>query len=401
MKLYIKTLGEFDMSLNGQSVMQDASRSYKLFKLLQYFLTFKNKKLLPETIIDNLWQEQESSDPKNMIRGQIFRLRQILKNILPNEEYLNITFNNGYYILEVGSDVVIDSEEMEKLIQKGNDLMLENREAAIKAYREAVSLYKGGYLWENTYEVWLVPVRSFYKRLYIKTIENLIALYSEKDDNETIVSLCEEAIAKEPYEEKLHIFMIESLLKLGKIKNALNHFDFMQVAFEKDMGITSTSAMREIHRRIQNYSTEKSELDIKELDKKLDEKQKNGPLLCDAEYFRFLYNSHKRLRKENGQQDYITLLTLRASNDPSEDSEIYSTWNKLMTFVLDTTLRKGDIYTFWNDTQVLIMLPDVKEGAIQAIEKRIKKKYDELDKNDFRVTIKSKPIEKNTNLNFK
>ena len=401
MKLYIKTLGEFDMSLNGQSVMQDASRSYKLFKLLQYFLTFKNKKLLPETIIDNLWQEQESSDPKNMIRGQIFRLRQILKNILPNEEYLNITFNNGYYILEVGSDVVIDSEEMEKLIQKGNDLMLENREAAIKAYREAVSLYKGGYLWENTYEVWLVPVRSFYKRLYIKTIENLIALYSEKDDNETIVSLCEEAIAKEPYEEKLHIFMIESLLKLGKIKNALNHFDFMQVAFEKDMGITSTSAMREIHRRIQNYSTEKSELDIKELDKKLDEKQKNGPLLCDAEYFRFLYNSHKRLRKENGQQDYITLLTLRAANDPSEDSEIYSTWNKLMTFVLDTTLRKGDIYTFWNDTQVLIMLPDVKEGAIQVIEKRVKKKYDELDKNDFRVTIKSKPIEKNTNLNFK
>jgi len=119
MKLYIKTLGEFDMSLNGQSVMQDASRSYKLFKLLQYFLTFKNKKLLPETIIDNLWQEQESSDPKNMIRGQIFRLRQILKNILPNEEYLNITFNNGYYILEVGSDVLIDSEEMEKLIQKG------------------------------------------------------------------------------------------------------------------------------------------------------------------------------------------------------------------------------------------------------------------------------------------
>lgn len=401
MKLYITTLGEFDMSINGQSVMQDASRSYKLFKLLQYFLTFKNKKLLPETIIDNLWQEQESSDPKNMIRGQIFRLRQILKNILPSEEYLNITFNNGYYILEVGSDVVIDSEEMEKLIQKGNDLMLENRESAIKAYREAVSLYKGGYLWENTYEVWLVPVRSFYKRLYIKTIENLIALYSEKDDNETIVSLCEEAIAKEPYEEKLHIFMIESLLKLGKIKNALNHFDFMQVAFEKDMGITSTSAMREIHRRIQNYSTEKSELDIKELDRKLDEKQKNGPLLCDAEYFRFLYNSHKRLRKENGLQDYITLLTLRTANDPSDDSEVYSTWNKLMTFVLDTTLRKGDIYTFWNDTQVLIMLPDVKEGAIQVIEKRVKKKYDELDKNDFRVTIKSKPIEKNTNLNFK
>ncbi len=401
MKLYITTLGEFDMCIDGQSVMQDASRSYKLFKLLQYFLTFKNKKLLPETIIDNLWQEQESNDPKNMIRGQIFRLRQILKSILPSEEYLNITFNNGYYTLEVGSDVVIDSEEMEKLIQKGNDLMLENREAAIKAYRDATKLYKGSYLYENTYEVWLVPVRSFYKRLYVKTIENLANLYTAKDDNESIVSLCEEAISIEPYEEKLHIFMIESLLKLGKIKNALNHFEFMQIAFEKEMGITSTSAMREIQRRIQNYSTEKTDLDIKELDKKLEEKEKSGPLLCDAEYFRFLYNSHKRLRKENGQIDYITLLTLKSANENNDMSEKYSDWSKLMTFVLDTSLRRGDIYTFWNDTQLLVLLPDVKEGAITTIEKRVMKKYNELDMSNFGIMIKSKPIEKNTSLNFK
>lgn len=394
MKLYITTLGEFDMSINGQSVMQDVSRSYKLFKLLQYFLTFKNKKLLPETIIDNLWQDQESTDPKNMIRGQIFRLRQILKNILPGEEYLNITFNNGYYILEVGSDVVIDSDEMEKLIQKGNDLMLENREAAIKAYREAVSLYKGGYLWENTYEVWLVPVRSFYKRLYIKTIENIISLYSEKDDNETIVSLCEEAIAKEPYEEKLHIFMIESLLKLGKIKNALNHFEFMQVAFEKEMGITTTSAMREIQRRIQNYSTEKTDIDIRELDKKLEEKEKSGPLLCDAEYFRFLYNSHKRMRKEGQNPDYIILITLKDADDEQE----LGVWNKLTTFVLDTTLRKGDVYTFWNDSQVLVMLSDVKEDGIQAIENRVRKKYEDLEKSNLKIKIKSRQIEKGTSL---
>lgn len=396
MKLYITTLGEFDMCIDGQSVMQDASRSYKLFKLLQYFLTFKNKKLLPETIIDNLWQEQESSDPKNMIRGQIFRLRQILKSILPSEEHLNITFNNGYYTLEVGSDVVIDSEEMEKLIQKGNDLMLENREAAIKAYRDATKLYKGSYLYENTYEVWLVPVRSFYKRLYVKTIENLANLYTVKDGNESIVSLCEEAISIEPYEEKLHIFMIESLLKLGKIKNALNHFEFMQIAFEKEMGITSTSAMREIQRRIQNYSSEKTEIDIKELDIKLEEKEKSGPLLCDAEYFRFLYNSHKRLRKEGQQPDFITLITLKESNEDEKQDLVV--WNKLMTFVLDTTLRKGDIYTFWNDTQVLILLPDVKEGGIQAIEKRVKKKYEELEKGNLKISTKSKPIEKGTTL---
>jgi DNA-binding SARP family transcriptional activator len=387
MKLYITTLGEFDMCLDGQSVMQDASRSYKLFKLLQYFLTFKNKKLLPETIIDNLWQEHESTDPKNMIRGQIFRLRQILKSILPSEEYLNINFSNGYYTLEVSKDVTIDIDIMERLIQEGNELLLENREAAIKAYRDAA----------NIYEVWLVPVRSYYKRLYVKTIESLVTLYTEKDDNESVVTLCEEAISIEPYEEKLHIFMIESLLKLGKIKNALNHFEFMQVAFEKDMGITSTSAMRDIQRRIQNYTAEKSDLDIKELDKKLNEKDKEGPLLCESEYFKFLYNSQKRRRKLEGEVDFICLITLKSNGNGSEKYEEY---HKSITEILDHTLRKGDIYTFWNDTQVLLLLPDVKEDGINSIEKRIKNKHNSTSNHSFNMYFKFVPIDHATKLKF-
>ncbi|MDX9916790.1 MAG: BTAD domain-containing putative transcriptional regulator [Gudongella sp.] len=397
MKLYINTFGEFDMFMGDQSIMQDASRSYKLFKLLQYFLTFKNKKLLPETIIDNLWQEQDSSDPKNMIRGQIFRLRQILKSILPNEEYLNIVFNNGYYTLEVGENVMIDADQMEIYIQNGNNLMPENREAAIEAYLEATRLYKGTYLWDNSYEMWLVPVRSFYKRLYVKTIENLVSLYTETDDSEAIVNLCEDAIAIEPYEEKLHIFMIEGLLKMGKIKNALSHYDFMQVAFEKDLGITSTSAMKDIHRRILNYSSEKSDLEITELDKKLEEKDKSGPLLCDAEYFKFLYNSNKRKRVDNGQPDFITLISM-VLTDRDDDGVDYTYWNRLMTEVLSNTLRKGDIYTFWNDSQVLVMLTDCKTDGIGIIEKRIKTKYEELGRNRIRIKLTSKPIDKDRSL---
>jgi hypothetical protein len=188
--------------------------------------------------------------------------------------------------------------------------------------------------------------------------------------------------------------MIESLLKLGKIKNALNHFDFMQVAFEKEMGITTTSAMREIQRRIQNYSTEKTDIDIRELDKKLDEKEKSGPLLCDAEYFRFLYNSHKRLRKEGQNPDYIILITLKDADDEHD----LGVWNKLTTFVLDTTLRKGDVYTFWNDSQVLVMLSDVKEDGIQAIQNRVRKKYEDLEKSNLKIKIKSRQIEKGTSL---
>lgn len=397
MKLYINTLGNFDMIMNNESLLQDASRSYRLFKLLQYFLTFKNKKLIPETIIENLWQEQDSQDPKNMIRGQIFRLRQILKKIVPGEKYLNITFNNGYYTLEVGDEVVLDIDQMERWISEGDIIISTDTNAAIRAYLNALEIYKGGYLSENQYEIWLVPVRNYYKRIYIKTLEKLVAMYQQIDNNEGIVQICEKAITIEPYEERIHILLIESLLKLGRIKNAYNHFEFMQIAFEKEMGITTTSAMREIQRKILNYSLEKGEVEIQQLSAKLDDKGKSGPLLCESEYFKLLYNSHKRRRIDGDETDYIALINFKPfdENDTSRDSAI-----KLMTKVLDTTLRRGDVYTFWNDSQILLLVPEVKNEGIKEIEKRIKKNYEKLKNRDLRLSCTFETIQNEAKLNI-
>lgn len=86
MKLYISTLGEFDIKVDGQSILRDSARMYKIYRLFEYFLTFRNKKLLPETIIDNLLSDSESDDPKNLLRTQIFRLRKTLNLIIPKNE---------------------------------------------------------------------------------------------------------------------------------------------------------------------------------------------------------------------------------------------------------------------------------------------------------------------------
>jgi len=42
MKLFISTLGEFDIKADGQSILRDSSRMYKIYRLFEYFLTFRN-----------------------------------------------------------------------------------------------------------------------------------------------------------------------------------------------------------------------------------------------------------------------------------------------------------------------------------------------------------------------
>lgn len=124
MKLYIKTFGNFDIIYDGQSLIEEQSRQYRLYRLFQYFISYRNKRLLPESIIDDLFQDNQSADLKSVLRTQIFRLRKIIKNIIPeggdDEDYICINFTNGYYVLKTGRNLILDIDEFEKLINEGD-----------------------------------------------------------------------------------------------------------------------------------------------------------------------------------------------------------------------------------------------------------------------------------------
>ncbi len=172
--------------------------------------------MLPETIIDNLLTDSESHDPKNMLRTQIFRLRKVINSLIPEGEdaskFLNISFNNGYYCLEIGENIVIDIDEFENFIEQGDNETC--KEISMEYYQKAIDLYKGLYLSDNAYEVWLVPTRNYYHRLFLKTLYKYIEILKGNQEYEKIVTLCEETLLIEPYEERIHIEMVEALLKL-------------------------------------------------------------------------------------------------------------------------------------------------------------------------------------------
>ncbi len=398
MELYISTFGNFDIKIGNESLLQETSRSYRLFKLFQYFMTFKNKKLLPETIIDNLWEDTESHDPKNMLRAQIFRLRKIIKGFLPEdaneEDYMIITFNNGYYSLEIGEKTILDFQNFETKISMADALIFTNRDQAIEEYKNALSLYKGIYLEENSSDIWLIPVRNYYKRLYLKTLFKLLDIYKSDEKHDKIIELCESSAMIEPNEETTHIYMMEAMLKLGQIKNAMSHYDYFSAMLEKEKGSDSTLAMREIKLKIQNYYTEKGELDIINVERILEDPEE-GPLHCDLDYFRMVFNIEKRKRKpKDHDPNFISLISSKCEYNCS--SKKVKRWVKLMEEVLDKTLRKGDIYTFWNDTQIIVLLQTVKREGLGTIEDRIRKNMEPLlNENHFKREIKFIPISSN------
>lgn len=390
MKLYITTLGEFDIKADGQSILRDSNRMYKIYRLFEYFLTFRNKKLLPETIIDNLLSDSESDDPKNMLRTQIFRLRKIINSFIPKNDnaakFLNLNFTNGYYSLEIGENTVIDIDEFEAFIQKGDKEREYDINSAVSSYQNAINLYNGLYLSDNSYEVWIVPTRNYYQRLYIKTLYKFIELLKKNGENERIISLCEETLLIEPFEENIHIELMEALLRIGQNKAAINHYEYALNMLEKEFDAKPSRKFTDFIKKAQNNSSRKSDLDILAIKKNLEEEPPTSAMYCSIDYFKFLFNIQKRKSQRNNQNDYLCIATINRNDESYNDSIEFNKGLNDMFFALERTLRKGDVFTSWNENQILIMLHDVNESGTDIIEGRLLdslKKYTKISRNEI------------------
>lgn len=393
MKLFITTLGVFDIKIENTSLIKPSSKSYRLYKLLKYFITFRNKKILSDTIIESVWPDHESYDPYNMLRAQIYRLRQAIKKILPPEAdenlYMNINFSNGYYSLDIGEKVIIDIDEFGRLISLGDDNIIGDVDSSIEYYERALSLYKGVYLEEYSDELWIVPIRNYYSSLYTKTIFKLIEILEFQQDYEKIIKVCQNAIVYEPENENLHIHLIQAMLKLGRIKDAESHYEYISLLLDKNKIINPSISLQNINRKIQGYLVEKDNVDIINIKLKLEEEKRKGPLKCNFENFKFLLNTKRRKRIVDKEKDYITIITLKESLK-KYDLEY---WSDNISEVLEKTLRQGDVYTFWNELQVLILLQNVKEDEIRTIENRIRDNFNTKHKDTtYDIQIKSTSI---------
>jgi two-component SAPR family response regulator len=122
MIIEVFTFGDFDIKINKKSVLAKSSRANKNLELLKYFIAYKNKKLVPDTIVEDLWSEDEVVDPKNALRTQIFRLKKNMKKMGLMKEgsrqsCFELSFENGFYIFNSGQNCIIDMDIFEDKIR--------------------------------------------------------------------------------------------------------------------------------------------------------------------------------------------------------------------------------------------------------------------------------------------
>lgn len=394
----IITLGDFDIQYQGQSLLTVIQRSYKLLELLRYFIAFRNRRMLSETIIDDLWPDGDCSDPKNVLRVQVYRLRKVLEEMASitksqPELCLNLTYSNGYYLFEVGTHCRLDTDIFESAIRRAESLGEKEGLISIDLYEQALTLYNGQYMDGAISNEWLIPLQNRYHRLYLQTLHRLLEKMASIELYKEITEVYEKECLIEPCEETLHLYFIQALIELGDAKGALSHYNYITSLLYKELGVKPSAAMRSLYRQIQQAMVDNHETNLILIEKKLtDNDDMAGALYCDIDYFRFLYRLERRKSLRSASPGFLGLITVSELKQPFTDS-VAQAFMKDLIHILQLCLRRGDVFSLWNKSQILLLLSVQQQIDIDTITRRLYNRFQKVTScAQVKISIKFEPL---------
>lgn len=387
----IYTLGRFLIKSAEIRVTDRSNRSRKLWELFKLLIIHREKPLLPEVILDTLWPDQDYSDAGLAVRSLVFRLRHTLSEELPDALLAaGITFYQGGYRWSKSPDCWLDAEQFESGCTQARMISDAQPEQAIVLYQESLALYQGEFLPECLYHEWVIPVRTYYQRLFLQSVFHLIDLLKKMHRYQEIIEICERALVVEYYEEDLHIRYLEALLEEGKLKQALAHYDTVTIAFFREMGIKPSPELNGLYRRMQCEDAEGFELDVTLLQEGLSGRREvKGAYSCNPEMFRYFYKLERNRCQRSGYPVVLALFALTRPDDSLPPPEVLHPLMEQLQESLFKNLRKGDIVCRWNEAQFLLLLPGLKVAQSNAVLKRIEQSFGDGYKQE-NITIHKK-----------
>jgi len=372
-RIEIYTLGQFKVK-RGDEIITEQTKAPKVWALFQYLLTQRGAAIPVDTLVEDLWPEQEFDDPRAVVKSLVYRLRNTLgQDDDPRTHY--ITSAQGAYSFNPRSDYWLDSQEFEALCEQASQRAEKDPEEAIRLYDEALELYKGEFLEGNLYSPWTLVPRNRYKRLYLEKTLELLKLLKEKAQWGEIRRVCERYFAIDPFEEDIHLHLMESLLAEGQVNNARAHYQYVSSLFFHQHGTSPSPALRELYRKM-NTDHQSLIMDVSDIQEEIRARDEaEGAFFCNPESFRQFYKLEERRLERTGQTVFLNCLTITTRNHKLPTQQELEADMRQLGVSLRQCLRRGDIVCRWNEAQYLVLLSSVDFKQDQKVLERVKNDF--------------------------
>ena len=388
----ITMLGEFTISYKNKRIYDQSNRSKKPWNLLEYLVVNREHAISQDELVNLLWDDEDSENPSGALKVLLHRVRKSLEPVMPDTGEELIILKKGEYSWNQDIVVNVDADEFEQLCKLAGDDSLGYAEK-IELYNRALNLYKGDFLPRNT-EGWVIPIASYYHRLYLQAVRAVIGLYYEEQKYEEIVNLCRKALTIEKTDEALYFDLINALYKSGRQSEALLEYSESTDMFYRKFGISPSKELKSLYKTIIK-TTKSLETDLGTIKEDLCEKgEAAGAFFCEYEIFKDVYQLEARACARSGDSIYLCLITLSST---TEEEPSVKTMNRAMEDLMaaiNDTLRKGDVFSRYSISQYVILLPTTTFENVEMIMKRISSAfYRRYMKKDIGLQYKLQPLD--------
>ncbi len=379
--LQIHMLGEFSLACGDRRVDDQSSRSKKVWTLIQFLIANRMKDISQNDLIEVLWPDaDEIGDPANTLKTIAHRARQTLDSLAFAPGKNIILYRNGTYVWNNSLPISVDAENFIASCDAAEAVGGEERLAHLM---QALAHYCGDFLPKSAFEEWVMPLSSYYRTRYLHAVHSAIELLARVGRYDDIISLCRRASVIDPYDEAIHLALIQALVSIGAQQEAMSHYNFVTEMFFSHFGVTPSEELTRLYREIVRTS-KSTEMDIGVIREGLSESVRNaGAFYCEYELFKDVYRIQARNLGRNGQTVHLALISVLDGYGKKLTLAKRNAAMERLRDVIAKSLRQGDVFTRYSVSQYIIMLPlasfENAEMIMNRVARNFKRTYPKME----------------------
>lgn len=365
----LRLLGSFQVDVDGQSATEVLAHSPKGVQLMQYLILNRGHMETTAALTRAMWPDSEATRPESALKTLISRLRTLLQQVRPELGACLRTVRGGYqWVTQPG--VSVDAEEFLELAEELRGRIDVENDLQARSFRRMMSLYTGRLLQDQEQPDWMKQRAESLHNLYLNVVEEALEKLQEAGREQQMVYICREALDADPLNSNINMRLMDALVHTGREGEALQQY---QYASEMHSAADSpVSALDDYYSRMLQSGRD-LQLSLENLRAELLQgADKPGALVCDRMVFGELFRLEQRSLERT--ESSITLGVAMLSGLEKSPWQLDAAMTGLIN-VMATRLRRGDIVTRLNATQVAFLLPQATEADAGAVSERLKRSF--------------------------
>lgn len=392
-RVKVHFFGKFCLEKDTAKLDEQVIHSKKVTKLLAYFLLNCNRMISVEELGELIWGNGGSSNPMGALKNLVYRLRNVLKKLGPEDFILS---RSGMYGWNTEIEVQSDMEEFKYYVNLTRHTESDIRRK-IQKLEQAAGIYRKPETSVLICEPWMAVKFTSCHSMYMKLIQELCESYSQVKEYEKIQKICDYAMSCDELNEDIHYWYVKSWVELGKADHARKQYDMAVKILYEGLGVGRSLKMQELYEDILRINDGFGYASIDDIYDDIREDDPKGTFFCEYSIFREIYRLEVRRTLRSGAAEYVILLTVEVDEKEKMNNAARIQYHKKRGMqrlyrILMKNLRMGDVAARYSDEQYIILLPYCNYEDSQKVIRRLIANFNK-DMHDPKILINAQTRE--------